>query len=157
VSNRKALAARKGERFRVTATVKRFSQKNGWKGQTVRTVLLTDVRDINGNSQLTDHLWFRAGVWSIPLREGDRIAFDARATLYNKGYRGRRADAWDAPPPSTDWRLEYPSAVKVIARKIRERTGAVRVPAPRRGPPRSGSVTVRLVVNTTLAGVKENR
>ena len=110
---RKALRARNGERFRVTAIIERFGHKNGWAGA-VRTVLLRDLRDAATGAELTDHLWFTAGVWTRDLREGDRIAFTARATKYAKGYFGRRA-VFDAPP-SLDWRLERPTAVeKLIA------------------------------------------
>lgn len=105
---RKALGARNGERFRVTATVERFGHKNGWNAD-VRTVLLKDVRDANTDVVLTDHLWFTAGIWANELREGDRIVFTARATRYEKGYFGRREDVY--VPPSVDWRLERPTAV----------------------------------------------
>jgi hypothetical protein len=110
---REALGARNGERFRVTASVERFGIKNGWADD-VRTVLLKDVRDAATGAELTDHLWFTAGVWARDLREGDRIAFTARATRYEKGYRGRREDVRGAPP-AIDWRLERPTAVEKIA------------------------------------------
>ena len=106
---RKNLRARNGERFRITATIERFGHKNGWKGADVRTVLLKDLRDANTGAELSDHLWFTAGVWANELREGDQIAFTARATRYEKGYFGRREDVY--VPPSVDWRLERPTAV----------------------------------------------
>ena len=102
----KALAAHNGERFRVTAIVERFGHKNGCKGAALRTVLLKDVRNTNTGAGLADDLWFTVGVWARELSEGDRIAFTARTSNYELGYRGWRDDAWDAPPPSIDWRLE---------------------------------------------------
>ena len=107
---RTTLAARHGERFRVTATIERFSQKNAFRGPQ-KTVLLRDVRDAETGDLLTDHLWFAWGKWAFMLREGEAIAFDARVTGYDKGYHGRREDLYDAPPPSSDWRLERPTRV----------------------------------------------
>ena len=106
---RKTLGARNGERFRVTAVVERFGHKNGWVGD-VRTVLLKDLRDANTDTELADHLWFTAG--AKDLQEGDRIAFTARVTPYQKGYFGRREDVW--VPPSVDFRLERPTAVEKL-------------------------------------------
>jgi hypothetical protein len=107
--HRSALRARDNRRFRVTATVERFSLRNGWNGPE-RTVLLRDVRDADSGELLTGHLWFKAGKWAGGFAEGDRIAFCARATRYEKGYRGHRFIA-DAPPPAFDWRLERPTQI----------------------------------------------
>jgi len=108
---RKALAARNGERFSVVATVERFGSRRGWQGRDEPTVLLVDLFDAAQATRVCDHLWFKKGRWAAGLTVGDRIRFDARVGTYEKGYRGHREDAWDAPPPSTDWRLGRPTKV----------------------------------------------
>lgn len=45
-------------------------------------------------------MWFKKGVWSMYIRPGDVIAFDARVTTYVKG-KGRR-----------DFRMERPTKVE---------------------------------------------
>ena len=111
---RKALAARNGDRFEVIATVRRFGSRRGWKGRDERTILLVDLFDADAASELCDHLWFKLGQWAEGLAVDDRIRFEARVSTYDKGYRGHREDAWDAPPPATDWRLERPTKVEKL-------------------------------------------
>jgi hypothetical protein len=112
---RKALAARDGQRFRVLATVGRFGTRKGYGGDDEPTILLRDLCCAATGAALCDHLWFRVGKWADGLAAGDRIAFDARVTTYEKGYRGWREDKIiEAPLPSTDWRLERPTKVKKI-------------------------------------------
>lgn len=109
---RQGLSERNGERFGIIATVGRFGQKNGWRGP-IRTILLTDICDANTGTELTDHLWFTAGMWASDLHEGDRIVFEARVTKYQKGYFGHR-EAWDAALPSWDYRLERPTKIAKV-------------------------------------------
>jgi len=111
---RKALAARNGERFSVIATVKRFGSRRGWQGRDEPTVRLVDLFDAIEATKLCDHLWFKKGKWADSLKIDDRILFDARADSYEKGYRGDRENVWDAPPPSTDWRLGRPTKVRKL-------------------------------------------
>jgi hypothetical protein len=58
---------------------------------------------------LTDHLWFSftEQFKQLNLRSGDIIEFNARATLYEKGYR----DDDEENPKRLDYRLSYPSKV----------------------------------------------
>jgi len=111
---RKELAARNGERFSVVATVKRFGSRRGWEGRDEPTILLVDLFDAAEATKLCDHLWFKVGKWADGLAIDDRIRFDARVTSYEKGYHGHRDDAWDSPPPSTDWRLRRPTKVEKL-------------------------------------------
>lgn len=106
---RKQLKKLNGQRFRVTATFNRFGTKDGFRGPE-KTVLLTDIK--KDGALITDHLWFACGKTfeSLELTAGDIIAFDARVTAYEKGYRGRRAEAWT----EVDYRLERPTKARKI-------------------------------------------
>lgn len=100
---RTKLKPRDQERFRVTACVDRRGTCSGWNGRVELTILLKDIRDADTGKLLTDHMWFKRGVWSMSIHPGDKIAFDARVTTYVKGHRGRK-----------DWRMERPTRVVKI-------------------------------------------
>ncbi len=108
---RHTLQALDHERFTVEATFTRFGTKPGWRGASLRTILLTDVRRAADASLLTDHLWFVCGKTfdRLHLHPGDRIRFDARVTAYEKGYHGRRAEATGEAWSAIDYRLERPT------------------------------------------------
>lgn len=97
---RRKLRERDHERFRIIAKVERFGTCAGWKGYHQPTILLKDIRDASNGELLTDHMWFKKGVWSMYIRPGDVISFDARVTKYIKG-KGRR-----------DFRMERPTKVE---------------------------------------------
>ena len=111
---REKLQALEGVRARFIGKVVRFDEKPAYKGPPLKTVLLADVRFYDQNEVITDHLWFTCGKWSNGIEPGNTIAFDARITMYEKGYRGYREDVWDTAPPSVDYRLERPTKVVVI-------------------------------------------
>lgn len=116
---RERLKERDGVRARFFATFQRFGVKPAttW-APAIKTLLLVDVRDDRGEA-VADHVWFKEGEWSksLDLKPGDRIGFDARVSQYEKGYRGRR-DV-DAPGPSVDYRLGFPTkAAKIAAAAI---------------------------------------
>jgi len=110
---RHALKKLNGERRRFTGTFCRFGQKNGWKGRTLTTVLLSDIKDANGRL-VCDHLWFNLTKEfdNLTLKEGTVIAFDARVKLYYKGYQGYREDV--DKPIERDFRLANPTKVQVV-------------------------------------------
>jgi hypothetical protein len=116
VSDRPELARRRGLRFRYTGTVERFGIKRSY-GHEKTTLLLSDVRSVDGGL-VADHLWFTRGKWSNEITLGDRIAFDARATAYRKGYAGDRLDviAERGFGASVSHRLSNPTRVEVLAR-----------------------------------------
>ena len=62
-----------GERFRITATVERFDEKNGSHGP-LGVILLKDVCDASTGITLTDQLWLAAGGWAEHLAAGDQVA-----------------------------------------------------------------------------------
>ena len=112
---RRQLRARDEQRFRVVATVDRFGTANAYHG-VKETLCLVDLRDHETGKRLTDHLWFDLGKrWrDLDLCPGDRVAFDARAKAYLKGYFGRREDVHK--PASVDWKLSHPRRMEVLER-----------------------------------------
>lgn len=112
---RRELQKRDGARFRCRATVGRFGSKTAFRGPPVPTVLLRDIVDAGSGAPLADHLWFDQGKWSSGLVAGDTVEFDARATDYIKGYRGRR-EVFDAPV-SRDWKLQRPTRLVILTRQ----------------------------------------
>lgn len=113
---RDKLKDRLGQRFRVTAVFERWGQKKGYRGRRLRTLLLRDVRLAETGEVLTDHLWFTSGAtWEcLGLERGDKVAFDARVTWYEKGYVGARAERKGEAWSDIDYRLERPTKAEVI-------------------------------------------
>jgi hypothetical protein len=107
---RTALQQRADERFRVRAAVERLgSSKRG------ATALFVAGVDAATGTTLFDHLWMRTGIWSRvpwretdwrPIRPGDVIEFEARASVYWKG----RHDEGRA----MDWQMARPTKVTLI-------------------------------------------
>lgn len=110
---RKALKQLNGERRRFSGTFVRCGQKPGWKGKTLTTILLKDIKDANGKI-VSDHLWFNLTkeFESLVLKEGMQIAFDARVREYWKGYQGYREDV--DKPVEIDFKLSHPTKVQVV-------------------------------------------
>ena len=75
-----------GERFRITATVERFGEKNG-SGPPVKMVLLKDVCDASTDITLTDQLWLAAGGWAEYLGPGDQITFTVQMPAGHRRYQ----------------------------------------------------------------------
>lgn len=105
---RTQLKQRNGDRFCVTATVKRYGGKltsipkmNVYSWQ--ETILLVDVIDSETGQELTDHVWLKVGkrIEDLNAKTGDRISFCARVDSYSK--RG-----------GEDFHFEYPSKLKII-------------------------------------------
>ena len=112
---RKALRNLNGIRQRFHATIARRSYRNGYRGSApVPTILLANIADANTGELLTDHIWIDEGIWGKAIPTGAHIAFNARVGQYRKGYRGNRADAYDAPPPSVDWHLTRPTNIRLL-------------------------------------------
>ena len=109
---RKALKLN-GERRRFVGVFVRLGTKNGWKGRTLTTVLLKDIKDANGRL-ICDHLWFNLTkeFGSLTLKEGTVIGFDARVKCYYKGYQGYREDV--DKPVEMDFKLSHPTKVQVV-------------------------------------------
>ncbi len=111
---RRQLQEHDGERTRFTAGFVRFgTTSNRWNPYAIETLLLADVRFIDGRPA-TEHLWFKAGKWSkeLELQPGMRIAFDARVSTYFKGYYR----------DELDYRLSFPTKAEVVERPEPETT-----------------------------------
>jgi hypothetical protein len=70
-----------------------------------------DVKDETGQI-VTNHLWMTIGKQPnrLNVQVGEEVVFVARVTRHEKGYKGTRED-FIAAPPSTDYRLSYPTKV----------------------------------------------
>lgn len=98
--------------MRFQGTFARYGTKTGWRGAILRTLLLTDVTDIQTGEVVTTHLWFNLTKGFKVLGEltkGDLIAFDGRVDTYEKGYRGRRYV--EGNPPRMDYKITRPTKI----------------------------------------------
>lgn len=104
---RTALRDLDGQRFTITATVKRYGGKltnieklsvYSWQ----ETILLVDVRHAESGKLLTDHVWFKVGKTfeRLNAKTGDTIQFDARVDEYHK-------------KAGIDYHLERPTKMKI--------------------------------------------
>lgn len=114
---RKQLKKIEGERHTFAGTFVRYGSKSAYRGAPIKTLLFHDICDSTG-AEVAGHIWFtdtkgfdRAG----PFVEGDRVQFDARVTEYTKGYKGRREDVWMENPLRTDYRLSWPTKIRIIS------------------------------------------
>ncbi len=105
---RNKLKTLNGQRLRFSATVERFGEKSAFKGGPIPTVLLKNVCLVSSGECVTDHLWFTKGKSWESCSTGSKVEFDARVTVYEKGYKGRRDDVYDAPI-EIDYRLDRPT------------------------------------------------
>lgn len=99
----------------------RYGKKTNFKGYPETTILLQDVKCVSAPEIKCDHCWFNltSEFAKLNLREGDIISFDARVKEYQKGYKGRRYDddyddELNEHPISTDYKLSYPTKVKLM-------------------------------------------
>lgn len=101
-----------GQRKRFSATFERFGEKRGFRGNTIRTLLLKDVRDESGKI-VTDHIWFdyTSGFKKIVLKQGITIGFDARVKEYLKGYVNHREFVDER---QFDLKLSHPTKIELI-------------------------------------------
>ena len=84
----------------------------------IKTALIRDVTDINGN-KMTGHIWID---WNrkpcYPV--GSKIMFDALVKEYIKGYKGNARKApYFATPMELDFGLKNPKNVKKINAETR--------------------------------------
>jgi hypothetical protein len=92
---------------------KKYGLKTGYRGPSTETILLTSIRDSNGNL-ICDHLWFNMtkGFEQLgTLKAGDIIQFEARVKKYRKGYINRGAGIDQS---KFDYKLSHPTKVSII-------------------------------------------
>jgi len=113
---RKELANREGERQKFRAVFSRIGKKTNYKGYREDTILLNDVRDIETNQLVADHLWFSytKSFEKILLTEGALIEFEARVKEYTKGHVNKR---YRIDKRTTDYKLSHPTKVKKVGDK----------------------------------------
>jgi hypothetical protein len=74
------------------------------------------------DSLVADHLWFTMGKQfaALELKKGDTVAFNARVTMYEKGYRRNRngEEIGEINGECVDYRLSYPTAFVKIAKAV---------------------------------------
>jgi hypothetical protein len=111
---RRNLAKEEGARKRFTAVFSRTGKKINFNGFSEDTLLLTDVRDAETNSRVTDHIWFAySKVFDkLNLQPGMKIAFDARIKQYKKGYKNRKLGISDH---AVDYKLSHPTKVVILS------------------------------------------
>lgn len=114
MSKRKELKAINGQRLRFIASINKFGFKSAFRGDPIPTLLLTNVRNAETLEVVTDHLWFTKGKSWDDCKVGDEVAFDARVTTYEKGYKGHREEVF--VPVTTDYKLERPTKVVILCR-----------------------------------------
>jgi hypothetical protein len=110
-------------RKRFKGVFSRFGEKTGYKGKRETTVLLKEVVDFDSERCVADHLWFTMGKQfeRLELKKGDTLAFNARVTMYEKGFRGNKygkESGNDADRKGVDYRLSYPTAFVKIAKPV---------------------------------------
>lgn len=111
---REQLKRMEEQRKRFTGTFVRFGQKSGWKGYSLTTVLLSDIKDEYGKD-VSDHLWFNLTkeFQKLKLEDGTVVEFHARVKEYVKGYRGYREDVYDKPC-EIDYKLSHPTKLRIL-------------------------------------------
>lgn len=108
-----------GLRKKFRGTFVRYGAKTNFKGYREKTILLQDVECVNDKRIYCDHLWFNLTkeFAKIDLKEGDIISFHARVKEYYKGYKGYREEAQWERPIERDYKLSYPTKIKLLKRK----------------------------------------
>lgn len=112
---RKELKKLQNIRKTFNGTFKRYGTKTNWHGFPEKTILLTDIMNMDGK-KVTEHVWFfmTKGFEKLgELKEGDSIQFDARVKEYFKGYNGYRDEARWEKPVGKDYKLNNPTKIKV--------------------------------------------
>jgi hypothetical protein len=93
----------------------KFGQKSAFRGPPVTTLLFLDITDSQGQI-LADHLWFNMTkeFEKLNLKKGDQCSFFAKASVYQKGYRGNRWEIIaESGEPSEDFRLSRPTKIQL--------------------------------------------
>jgi hypothetical protein len=110
---RKQLASVEGSRKKFTATFSRFGRKTNYHGYVDRTVLLTNIIDVETNAVVTDHVWFNytKAFEELTLEHGVKVAFDARVKIYKKGYVNRK---YKIDHGTVDFKLSHPTKLRLL-------------------------------------------
>ena len=103
-----------GNLQKFTGIFKCYSTKTGWRKKPETTILLTDIKDKNGNV-IAQHQWFSLTrtLNEFGFNEDDVIEFCAQIKEYTKGYKGD-GDSKFNKPIENDYKLSNPTCVRVV-------------------------------------------
>lgn len=110
---RKELEKIEDERLTFIGKFERYGTKTSYR-YTKKTLLLKDIKKVDDNKFMTDHLWFNLTKQFEALGDlgqGDVVQFDARVKEYVKGYVNRREYIDER---EIDYKLSHPTKVKMI-------------------------------------------
>jgi hypothetical protein len=111
---RKELRIFNGERDLFLGTFVREGLKSAFKGGSLSTILLKDVRRVSDQKIMCDHLWLNKtkAFAVLNLSVGVQIQFEARVKQYSKGYQGKKEDI--KKEIKQDFKLSHPTQVEVL-------------------------------------------
>ncbi len=117
---RKELRIFNGERDLFLGTFVREGLKSAFKGASLPTILLKDVRRVSDQKIMCDHLWLNKtkAFAALHLSVGVQIQFEARVKQYSKGYQGNKEDIKKVV--KQDFKLSHPTRVEVVSSKNKE-------------------------------------
>jgi hypothetical protein len=110
---RKELQKQEGQRKQFQAYFVKLGSKRGYHGYSEETILLRQIRDIESNKIVADHLWFTFSktFQAVKLSEGARLEFEARVKVYSKGYVSSRLKIDNR---TQDYKLSHPTKVRLV-------------------------------------------
>ncbi len=94
--------------------------KSSFKGASLATILLKDVRRVSDGKLMCGHLWLNKtkAFAALDLSVGLEIQFAARVKPYSKGYRGKKEDV--KRKTKQDFKLSHPTQVTVVESQARK-------------------------------------
>ncbi len=110
------------ERRTFIGTFERLGTKRGYTGQTLETLLLTQITDMQTGRTVANHLWFNCtkGFKALGrLEAGMEIKFDGRVKPYIKGYRGTNIDKQIEKPIYADWKIDRPTKIELAQSELK--------------------------------------
>ena len=110
---RKELAKDSGVRKKFRAVFICIGKKAGFNGYSEETILLKDIKDVESNVIVADHIWFSytKGFEKLTLAEGTPLEFEARIKEYRKGYVNAR---YKINNSTLDYKLSNPTKIKLV-------------------------------------------
>lgn len=111
---RKELKKLNGHRDLFTAKIVKEGTKSSFRGATLLTILLKDVKRVSDGKLMCDHLWLNKtkAFTALDLSVGLEVQFVARVKAYTKGYMGKKE--YLNRELKQDFKLSYPTNVEVV-------------------------------------------
>ncbi len=115
---RKELRKIDGQRDLFVGVLVREGIKSGYKGRSLATLLIRDVRRVSDDKLVCDHLWLNKtkALSELDLSVGAQIQFAARVKQYSKGYLGKRESL--KKEIKQDYKLSHPTQVALMQSNI---------------------------------------